>query len=553
MTTTADHASAVRQAAPRVVVPAQRPAPPAPSRRETRPPALDDRRRRTRLLVLPAALTAATGLSAVLGSAVPSALVDLVPLTSAPDDSSVRVARVVLVALGLALLLAARVLARGSQAAWTVAAAGSVGVLLAEVARERLGLSSVLAAVALLVLVLARPAFRLPAPDRRVRTVASALAAALLLTQLVLDPGLDGLRLALAAVALALLCTLRASSRRPLTGPARARALAERWGRSSAAPLVALPDNLRVPLCDGDAVAGLAVRNGVTVCLGLPVAPERQRRRALVEFVDVCERTGTTPALIALDEEQRALAAGEGFASVRIGEEAFLDVATFSTVGKRRSNVRHSVTRARKDGVVVVRYDSTTRTPDRDEQLAALSAAWLADKTGPELGFTLGRFDLDRLHDQEVYVALVEEGTPQERTVGFVTWLPYADGDAAVLDLMRRAEPCPPGVVECLVVDALADFAARGRRTVSLGGVPLAASAPRRDLLQRAFGWLYENGGQLYAAKGLFRFKDKFDPDWRPMYLAYPSATALPRVGLAVLRAFLPRGSVRSLFSRTPS
>ena len=553
MTTTADHEPAVRGAAPCVVVPAQRPAPPAPSQRETRPPALDDRSRRTRLRVLPAVLTAATGLSAVLGSAVPGALVDLVPLTSAPDDSSVVVGRVVLVALGLVLLLAARVLARGSQAAWTVAAAGGVGVLLAEVARERLGLPSVLAAVTLLVLVLARPAFRLPVPGRQARTGASALAATLLLTQLVLDPGLDGLRLGLAAVALALLCTLRASSGRPLTDTGRARALAQRWGRSSAAPLVALPDNVRVPLCGGDAVAGLAVRNGVTVCLGLPVAPERQRRRALVELVDVCERTGTTPALLALDEEQRELAAAEGFASLRIGEEAFLDVATFSTVGKRRSNVRHSVTRARKDGVVVVRYDDRTRTPGRDEQLAALSAAWLADKVGPELGFTLGRFDLDRLDDQEVYVALVEKGTPQERTVGFITWLPYADGEAAVLDLMRRAEPCPPGVVECLVVDAIADFAARGRRTVSLGGVPLAATTERRGPVQRTFGWLYENGGQVYAAKGLFRFKDKFDPDWRPMYLAYPGATSLPRVGLAVLRAFLPSGSVRSLLLRRPS
>jgi lysylphosphatidylglycerol synthetase-like protein (DUF2156 family) len=63
-------------------------------------------------------------------------------------------------------------------------------------------------------------------------------------------------------------------------------------------------------------------------------------------------------------------------------------------------------------------------------------------------------------------------------------------------------------------------------------------------------GWLYEHGGSLYAAKGLFRFKDKFAPRWESMYLAYPAAMDLPRIVLAALRAFLPPGVVRELLSR---
>jgi lysylphosphatidylglycerol synthetase-like protein (DUF2156 family) len=241
-----------------------------------------------------------------------------------------------------------------------------------------------------------------------------------------------------------------------------------------------------------------------------------------------------------------------GFAAVKIGEEAFLDVAEFSTEGKHRANVRHSVTRARKEGVTVLRYDEAARTARRDHQLAGISAAWLAGKGGPELGFTLGRFDLGRLGDQEVYAAVTGEGTTDERALGFVTWLPYAGGDAAVLDLMRRGDPCPPGVMECLIVDSLADFARRGRGAASLGGVPLAATTDRTDRTQQLMGWLYEHGGSVYAAKGLFRFKDKFAPRWESMYLAYPTAMDLPRIVLAALRAFLPPGAVRELLSRQP-
>lgn len=148
-----------------------------------------------------------------------------------------------------------------------------------------------------------------------------------------------------------------------------------------------------------------------------------------------------------------------------------------------------------------------------------------------------------------MFIALVRLDTEHERVVGFVTWLPYANGDAAVLDLMRRGEQVPPGVMETLVVDSLADFAARGRSVASLGGVPLAATTARTDRTSQLLGWLYEHGNAIYAAKGLFRFKDKFAPRWEPMFLAYPGAADVPRISLAALRAFLPPGAVRELLA----
>lgn len=544
--------------------------------------------RRARLRLLSTALVGLTGLFALLAGLAPTVLGELLELSKSPTPGSLLAGRVVLVQAGVVLLVTARLLARGSRGAWTVATAASAGVLLAQLLRERVGLAGVLAGLSLVVLSTTRSAYRLRfSAGRRARRLVVPAAAAVGLTvfavtayaeldrpagttssilstvlrTLVFSPGgLDveqraveayvvGLRVGAALVLVAAVWALRRDRTRLVGDSAVARELAERYGRSSTAPLLALPDNARLPLCDGQALAGLAVRNGVAISLGLPVAPDGLEQAALVQLVQECEQAGWTPALLALDERQRELAADQGFASQKIGEEAFLDVAEFSTAGKRRSNVRHSVTRARKDGVAVVRYDATTRTRRRDGQLAAISAAWLADKGGPELGFTLGRFDLDRLGDQEVFVALVGLGSETERVVGFVTWLPYANGDAAVLDLMRRGEQVPPGVMETLVVDSLADFAARGRSVASLGGVPLAATTARTDRASQLLGWLYEHGDAVYAAKGLFRFKDKFAPRWEPMFLAYPGAADVPRIGLAALRAFLPPGAVRELLA----
>ena len=553
-----------------------------------RDPALGALHRRARLRRLSMLLVGATGLTALLAGLVPALLGELLELTGSPTPGSLLAGRVVLVQAGLLLLLTARLLGRGSRGAWSVATASSVGVLVAEVLRERLGPAGVLAGLSLVLLLSTRSAYQLrfTAGRRSRRLLVPAVAAtglvafalvayaeldaltgssggrvSQILRTLVFAPGgidveqtaveayVIALRAGAVLVLVALVWALRRDRRDLLAGREAARELAERYGRSSTAPLLALPDNARLPLVGGQALAGLAVRNGVAISLGLPVAPDGQEQAALVELVHHCEQAGWTPALLALDDRQRALAQAQGFAAQKIGEEAFLDLAGFNTVGKRRSNVRHSVTRARKDGVTVVRYDAATRTPRRDAQLAAISAAWLADKGGPELGFTLGRFDLERLDDQEVFVALVGLDTDNEKVVGFVTWLPYDGGNAAVLDLMRRGDGVPPGVMETLVVDSLADFAVRGRAVASLGGVPLAATTERTDRTAQLLGWLYEHGDAVYAAKGLFKFKDKFDPRWEPMYLAYPRAADVPRIGLAALRAFLPPGAVRELLA----
>lgn len=556
-------------------------------------PALSVLRRRARMRLLSSTLVGLTAVAALLAGLVPNVLGELFEISASPNPASLLAGRAVLVQAGLFLLLTSRLLARGSRGAWALAAAASAAVVIAELLRERLGPAGVLAGTSLLLLLVTRSAYRLRfATGRRASRLyvpAAALAGFALfavtayaeldalagsvssrpgqvLRTLVFASGginneqraveayVVGLRVGAALVLLALVWALRRDRTSLGSGADAAKALAERHGTSSTAPLLALPDNARLPLCDGQALAGLAVRNGVALSLGLPVAPEELEQAALVELLQHCEAAGWTPALLALDERQRDIAVAQGFAAQKIGEEAFLDVADFDTAGKRRSNVRHSVTRARKDGVVVLRYDQSSRTAQRDSQLAAISAAWLADKGGPELGFTLGRFDLDRLDDQEVYAAFVGLDGADERAVGFVTWFPYAGGGAAVLDLMRRGDRCPPGVMETLVVDALADFARRGRAVASLGGVPLAATSERTDRTSQLMGWLYEHGDAVYAAKGLFKFKDKFDPRWEPMFLAYPSAADVPRIGLAALRAFLPKGAVRELLAthRTP-
>ena len=65
----------------------------------------------------------------------------------------------------------------------------------------------------------------------------------------------------------------------------------------------------------------------------------------------------------------------------------------------------------------------------------------------------------------------------------------------------------------------------------------------KRQLLDRV-------GRQLepvYGFRSLLRFKAKFDPAYRPLYLLYPDPAALPAIGTAIARAYLPDPSLATL------
>jgi lysylphosphatidylglycerol synthetase-like protein (DUF2156 family) len=541
-----------------------RPAPPPPVRRRSR--------------ALPVLLVVLAGLANTAVAFAPDALTGAaaVPGAAAGGTAPALAGQVVHLEAGVLLLLAAPALARGSRLAWAAAIAVCAATVGVDALAQQADAGGLLAAAALAALVVRAAAFRARLPIRsRVLRLPAGLSAALLVFVAAAAPDLPAeggpsaadrllalaraavvptsgsdpavedwawaVRLGALVVGASLLAAVRPCTRSwAAAPPVDVRRHAEAHGRSSTAPLVALPDTTVVPLLDGRALAGLTVRGGVAVVLGMPVAPSGREVDALAELHDDCERRGLLPVLLGVDERQRHLAEEWGYRAQRIGVEAFLDPATFTTAGKRRSNVRHSVTRAERDGVEVLPYDAAARTPARDAQLTAISAEWVRRKGGPELGLTLGRFDVDRLDEQEVLVAVTGRDTPAERVVAFVTWLPYDRGRQAVLDLMRRAPHCPPGTMEKLVVASLAEAAARGRTRVSLGGVPLASTTPREGRVEGVLGWAYEHGRRVYDAHGLFRFKDKFAPDWEPLFLAVPAGARLPRVAVAVARAFLP-------------
>jgi phosphatidylglycerol lysyltransferase len=131
----------------------------------------------------------------------------------------------------------------------------------------------------------------------------------------------------------------------------------------------------------------------------------------------------------------------------------------------------------------------------------------------------------------------------QGKIVAFVNILLGADKHELSLDLMRHLPEAPHGIMEYLFTQLMLWGKREGYRWFSLGMAPLAGleARPLAPLWNRLAGLVFRHGEHFYNFQGLRQFKEKFDPEWEPRYLAASSGLALPRI-LANIAALTSRG-----------
>jgi len=111
---------------------------------------------------------------------------------------------------------------------------------------------------------------------------------------------------------------------------------------------------------------------------------------------------------------------------------------------------------------------------------------------------------------------------------------------------MRRGASASPGVIEFLIGTAALTFQEEGAEWVSLSGAPLALppGAADRTMLTRLLQLAGRTMEPVYGFRSLLAFKAKFQPQYQPLYIAYPDPAALPAITNAIGRAYLPHTTV---------
>ncbi|MFE7563001.1 phosphatidylglycerol lysyltransferase domain-containing protein [Kitasatospora sp. NPDC057500] len=291
---------------------------------------------------------------------------------------------------------------------------------------------------------------------------------------------------------------------------------------------------------DGRAAVAYRVLNTVALTTGDPFGDPEARARAVAGFARYCDARGWTPCFYSVTPETRAAAGQLGWRSLQVAEDTVVALPGLAFTGRKWQDIRTALNKAGKQGITAEWWSYPEVPLALKEQIRAISEEWVSEKGLPEMGFTLG--GLEELDDPAVRLLIAVDG---ERVVhGLTSWMPvYENGEPVgwTLDFMRRRSDGFRGVTEFLIASAALGFKQEGARFLSLSGAPLARSEQEPPAgLQKTLDWLGRALEPVYGFRSLLAFKAKFQPEYRPMYMAYPDPAALPSITRAIGKAYLP-------------
>ncbi len=214
-----------------------------------------------------------------------------------------------------------------------------------------------------------------------------------------------------------------------------------------------------------------------------------------------------------------------GYAFFKLGEEALLRLDRVTLEGHEGKLYRQILRRGERDLVrlrVLAPFEVARVLPE----LREISDEWLRAKEQRERQFSIGFFDEAYL--QRFPCAIVEHAT-DGRILAFANLLRGPRREELSVDLMRyRADGA--SVMDFLFVSLFLHAKKEGFTRFNLGMAPLASVGRFQGAYarERLANVLFQYGENWYNFQGLRSYKEKFDPEWAPRYMAYQNAWEWP-------------------------
>jgi len=314
----------------------------------------------------------------------------------------------------------------------------------------------------------------------------------------------------------------------------RARSIVEHHGKSSLARYTLLKDKSFYFSPSGLSIIAYVLKGNGAIALGDPIGPAEDCLAAIDGFQRFCLSNDWHPGFYQTKPEHLALYEQLGLHAVKIGEEAIIDLRTFSTKGRDAQNLRTSINKLKKLGHHID-FHQPPISPVLMRELRSVSDEWLTLVQGSEKAFSVGWFEEDYIRHCEIAVVRTEDGSVS----AFANVVPVYQINEITIDLMRHRKAMVNGTMDVLLCTLFTHFKDRGFDGFNLGlsalsGVGGSSVSTR---LEKGVHYLYQHLNQFYNFKGLHAYKAKFKPRWEPRYFVFPSYAALPVLVVALVRA----------------
>jgi len=205
-----------------------------------------------------------------------------------------------------------------------------------------------------------------------------------------------------------------------------------------------------------------------------------------------------------------------GYDFFKMGEEAHVDLTSFTLQGKKQRGLRATMNKIEKTGIQFEMMHVPYAKEDLDN-LREVSDEWLDGRK--EKGFSLGFYSEEYLMRAPIAVARNEEG----EIIAFASIMPTYTEKVISIDLMRYKSEAPSGIMDYLFIKLFEYYRDEGYTYFNLGMAPLANVGNHRHsfITERFANILYIFGSKIYSFQGLKDYKSKYATSWKSRYTMY--------------------------------
>ena len=313
----------------------------------------------------------------------------------------------------------------------------------------------------------------------------------------------------------------------------RAAAILDGHGRSALDPFKLAADKRYYFLPTGRTFLAYRMARSFAVVLADPVGPENEIGSIIESFGGLCEENDWKLAFYQTLPDFLSHYREAGFKKMKIGDDAIVDLASFSLDGKRMKHIRHAANQFEREGIRAVYHEP----PVPDEILAGareVSDDWLRLPGRRERGFAVGAFSEEEVRSTPVFAATQADG----RLLAFMNVIrSYAPGETTI-DLMRHRRDAPHGIMDSLFVQLFERQREKGFKRFNLGLAPMSGfrEGEEAGAEERAVQYFLQRLNFMFSYSGLLEYKAKFATSWEPRFVIYRNVLDLPRLAVALVR-----------------
>ncbi len=286
-----------------------------------------------------------------------------------------------------------------------------------------------------------------------------------------------------------------------------------------------------------DSLVAYAVYGGVCLISPDPIGPRNEREQVWGAFRRFADSHGWVTSVMGAGEDWLSIYRDSGMHNIYLGDEALVQVQSFSLSGGGMKGLRQAHNRIAKHGYTATFHDPAHLDPGLSKELTALIS--MSRQGEHERGFSmmLGRVFDPR--DTGLLLAVVRG--PDRSPAAMCQFVPAPGINGYSLDLMRR-DPGehPNGLLDFALCSTIEHLRASGYKGLSLNFATLRStlSGDKGDgTVQRAERWFLKRLSNFAQIESLWRFNAKYEPEWLPRYVVFDTAEHLVPVVMAILRA----------------